>query len=261
MRAHLIAGAAAAVLGFVAVVPGIAPADIGLNVIPTKSEIATQPGKTETFPVTVRNDSGDVIHVQASLSDFTIAPNGQHVFMQAGKSPYSLAPYLSMNPREFDIPAGQLQQVRVSFTLPEHKIGEYATIVFFQTRPVRRPGAIGFSERIASKIYAMAGDTGQIGGVVDDVSVQPQSGGEKVVVGFKNNGNVHEYVNGRVEIKKAGAVVDKFSLAQQQLVERGDRVVLEAQGKPLPAGQYDAVAICDYGGTKLTGGQASFTVH
>jgi hypothetical protein len=238
-----------------------APADIGLNVIPTKNEIATQAGKTETVPVTVRNDGQDVVHVQASLSDFTIAPNGQHVFMAPGKSAFSLAPYMSVNPREFDIQPGQFQQVRVSFTVPEHKAGEYATIIFFQTRPTRKPGSIGFSERIAAKFYALVGDTGRIGGEVDNVAVQPASGAQKVVVGFKNGGNVHVYVNGRVEIRKGGQVVEKLPVATQQLVERGARVVLEATGKNLPAGTYDAVAVLDYGGPKLTGGQTTFTVH
>src|SRR5579875_1363895 len=145
-----VAVAAAGLLTLAA--PAKAPADLGLNVIPTKIELATASGKTETIPVTVRNGGDSPVHVQASLTDFTTAANGQYVFLPPGKNPYSLATWMTVNPREFDIPPGQFQQVRVSLTVPEAKSGEYSTIVFFQTRPSRKPGSIGFSERIASKV-------------------------------------------------------------------------------------------------------------
>ncbi|MBV9440786.1 MAG: hypothetical protein JOZ24_12420, partial [Candidatus Eremiobacteraeota bacterium] len=99
-------------------------ADISVDVSPAKYELQTQPGKQETFPITVRNTSGAPVHIVASLSDYVLGPSGSYAFAPPGKSPFSLAKAVSINPREFDLEAGSFTQVRFSVEVPANASGE-----------------------------------------------------------------------------------------------------------------------------------------
>ncbi len=145
--------------------------------------------------------------------------------------------------------------------VPAGASGEYSTLVFFQTRPTRKAGGVAFSERIASKVYEVVPASIRIGGEVEDVEAKTVAAGQQYLVGFKNTGNVHVYLNGRVEIKQGGQIVDRVTVPAHTLVERSGVAILDVTGKKLPPGSYSATAYVDYGGPNLTGGQAHFTVR
>ena len=86
-------------------------------------------------------------------------------------------------------------------------------------------------------------------------------GGQQYAINFKNTGNIHLYLNGHIDIKQGGSVVDQITLPKDTLVERGGMRVIDGQGKHLQPGSYQAVAIVDYGGTSLVAGQTAFVVH
>ncbi|HVA37592.1 MAG TPA: hypothetical protein VNJ51_08265 [Candidatus Dormibacteraeota bacterium] len=253
--------AALAVIALALLTPRSAPADLGLDVSPAKYEMEVPAGQTQTFPITVRNTGGDTVHIQVSLVDFTVGANGQYVFLPPGKNKYSMAPWMSLNPREFDIAPNTLQQVRVSVAVPAGTTGEHSVIAFFQTRPTRKPGGVSFSERIAAKIYELVPNTLQLSGEVDDLSTHATPVGERYLVGFKNTGNAHVYLNGRIEVKQGSNVVERIDLPKQMLVERGGSRIVDVVGKKLAPGSYTAVALIDYGGPNLTGGEKTFTVR
>ena len=251
--------AALAGLGLALATPS--SADIAVDVSPAKYELQTQPGKTETFPITVRNTSGASVHIQASLADYNVGPTGNYVFEAPGKSPYSLSKNISINPREFDVDPNSFVQVRFSVSVPQNASGEYGNLVFFTTRPSRKGGGMAIVERIASKVYVLIPDSTKIGGEVDDVKAQSMGDGEHYLVGFRNTGNAHVYLSGRVEIKQGGQVVDRISFPGGMLVERGGKRLIDAVGKKLPPGSYSVVAMVDYGGPNLVAGQANLTVR
>src|ERR1700761_5886846 len=121
------------VLGLMTAAPSTA--DLSVDVSPAKYELQTQPGKQETFPITVRNTSPATVHIVASLVDFAVGRDGQYQFSPPGKSPYSLSKDITINPREFDIDPGSFTQVRFSVDVPANANGEYSNLVFFTTRP------------------------------------------------------------------------------------------------------------------------------
>jgi P pilus assembly chaperone PapD len=236
-------------------------ADLSVDVSPAKYELQTQPGKQETFPITVRNSSGAPVHIVASLSDYNVGPTGNYAFQVPGKSPYSLSKDISINPREFDLEPGSFTQVRFSVDVPSTASGEYSSLVFFTTRPTRKGGGLSIVERIASKIYVMIPESTRIGGEIDDVKAQSLSDGQHYLVGFHNTGNAHVYLSGRVEIKQGGALVDRIAFPQGLLVERAGKRLIDAVGKKLAPGSYSVVALVDYGGPNLVAGQANITVR
>jgi P pilus assembly chaperone PapD len=251
--------AVAGALGLALTVPS--SADISVDVSPAKYELQTQPGKQETFPITVRNTSGAAVHIVASLSDYVVGPSGNYAFAPPGKTPYSLAKDVSINPREFDLEPGAFTQVRFSVDVPASASGEYSNLVFFTTRPTRHGGGLSIVERIASKIYVMIPESTRIGGEINDVKTQSLGDGQHYLVDFRNTGNAHVYLSGRVEIKQGGTVIDRVAFPQGMLVERSGKRLIDAVGKKLAPGSYSVVALVDYGGPNLVAGQANITVR
>lgn len=236
-------------------------ADLGLDIVPAKYEMQAAAGKSETVPITVRNTSDATVHVLVSMNDYEVGTNGTLRFLDPGKGRYSLAKWAQVSPREFDIPANAFVQVRMTVDVPATASGEYSTLVFFQTRPTRRAGGVAFSERIASKIYEVVPTSMRVGGEVEDVATKTVASGQQYLVGFKNTGNVHVYLSGRIEIKQNGQIVDRVAVPSHTLVERNGVSIMDVTGKKLPPGSYSATAYVDYGGPNLTGGQAHFTVR
>lgn len=238
-----------------------APADLSLDVAPAKLEVQAVPGTTQTIPITVRNSGDTPMHIQASLVDFAVSPGGDYIFSKPGTNRFSAAKWAELNPREFDVPANSFQLVRMTVNVPTGITGEYSAIAFFQTRPLRHTGGgITFSERVASKIYLYSGNSVRIDGAIDGIAVKHTDRGERFLIGFRNTGNAHIYLNGDIQIRKGTETVQQIPLDKQVLVERGGRRVLEAYSQKLPAGDYTALALIDFGGPNLAGGQTSFVV-
>ena len=247
--------------GLTSAVPGTSSADLALDVSPVKYELQVPAGTARTIPITVTNGGDAVIHVQATLSDFTVGRDGNYEFLAPGKAPYSMANWISVNPREFDLQPKAFQQVRFSIAVPAGVSGEYSEIVFFTTRPTRHPGGVAIAERVASKLYQIVPDTARFAGEIDDVTAKTDGAGEKYLVAFRNTGNAHVYLNGRVEVKKDGQTVERIPMTKDMLVERNGKRLIEASGQRLAPGQYTATAFVDYGGQNLIAGQTTFTVR
>ena len=240
---------------------GTAPADLALDVEPVKYELQVPVGTSQTIPITVRNGGDAAVHVVTTLNDFTLARDGNYLFADPGKNPYGMAKWVSVNPREFDLEPKGFVQVRFSVSVPAGSSGEYSSIVFFTTRPTRRAGGVSIAERVASKIYEIVPETERFAGEIDDVSAKVDTDAQRYLVGFRNTGNAHVYVSGRIEIKRDGQTVEKIPMQKDMLVERSGKRLIETTGKRLPAGQYTAIALLDYGGPNLIAGQTVFTVR
>ena len=141
--------------------------------------------------------------------------------------------WASVRPREFDIPAGTAQQVQLTIAMPsDDKLsGEYAGVVFFQTRPERRGGGVAFSARVASKFYITVPNTVQVNGAISKMSSAKGAGRQVYRVLFKNVGNAHEYLRGQVTVQKGGTVVYQVPMPDNMLVERGGVRLIELAGK------------------------------
>lgn len=257
-------------LGLVAACCGVfgisagTPQGLGLDVTPAKLELSIPPGTHDyNIPITIRNSSGGTVHVVSSMSDFGVTPNGNYAFERAGTRPYSLLRWATINPREFDLSPDTTEQVRLTLSVPKSSSlsGEYAGVIFFQTRPVRRSRTVAVSVRIATKIYATIPGTVKLDGAISKMTSTPGPGGRMYRVLFVNRGNVHVYCSGQLLVQKGGQVVERLAMPRDMLVERGGDRLIEVSGKRLPPGKYLAVAMIDYGGKTMTGGEISFDAH
>lgn len=238
--------------------------EIGVQVTPGKLEVSIPAGVTYNVPVTVHSSGFDPTHVQVSMVDFGVNEAGDYQFKKVGSSEYSLMKWASVRPREFDLAAGTTQQVQLTISVPsDSKLsGEYAGIVFFQTRPERRAGTgTAFSARVASKIYETIPNTVKIDGAITKMATVKSQGQQIFRVTFRNTGNAHVYARGQVIVQKGNSVVYQLPMVDGMLVERGGIRVIEVKGKALDPGSYQAIATVDYGGKVETGGQITFDVH
>jgi len=248
---------------------GIAPpgtGGIGLRVTPGRIDMQISPGVTSSVPVTVENTSIYPLHIVVTSGEFTIDDTGTYDYNPPGGQGNSLASWLAIRPREFDIPPQSFQQVQLSVIVPGRSLsGEYAGVVFFQTRPGRddlhRGVGIALAERYADKVYATVTGTGTREGRVEHVAAASDGNKERYRVTFLNTGNVHEYLNGRIEVLRNGAVVQNLTLPKNTLVERGGERNIEVTGDRLAAAAYDVVAIIDYGAGSKTGGRVHLETH
>jgi len=236
---------------------------LGVSVTPGKFEAAMPPGTTYNVPITVTNTSFNSTHILASMADFGLSVNGNYEFDKVGTHPYSILKWAAIRPREFDIPTNSSQQVELSLSVPSDQSlnGEYAGVVFFQTRPQRGSRGVFFSARVATKLYITISGTEKINGAITKMTSVKATGGQSYRIVFKNTGNTHVYTRGELTVQKDGAVVYQVPLPENLLVERGGERLIQVLGKSLKAGTYQAIATVDYGGRTQTGGQINFDVH
>jgi hypothetical protein len=233
---------------------------IGINVDPGKVDIDVSPAGIYNVALLVRNENDEAVHIQSSAADFRVGDDGTYAYARGGSLPTSLTPWLAMNPREFDLAPGAFRQVQLTIQVPDRRAlsGEYAGVLFFQTRLGRQRSALSFSARIATKVYATIAGTAKVAGEVASMSAQPSGAGEFYRVVFKNAGNTHVYVSGHLEVRRGGSLVETLPMPPSMLVERGGDRVVELGGARLQPGVYDALAVLDYGGSSRTGGRIRF---
>ena len=236
---------------------------IGLQVTPGKLEVSIPAGVTYNVPITVHSSSFSSTHVQATMIDFGVSQSGDYQFLKVGESPYTLMRWAFIRPREFDLAPGTTQQVQLTIAVPsDSKLsGEYAGMIFFQTRPERHGGGVAFSARVASKIYETIPNTVKIDGAITKMSTAKSRDGQVFRVVFHNTGNAHIYANGQLIVQRGNSVVYQVAMPAGMLVERNGIRVIEVKGKTLEPGSYQAIATVDYGGKTETGGQITFDVH
>ena len=243
---------------------GLAPSGsqgLGIDVTPAKLEMSIPPGTLGyNIPITVRNSSGAPVHIVSSMWDFGVTRTGDYVFDRPGSKPYSVMRWATINPRQFDLLPGTTQQVRLTLSVPKSVTlsGEYAGIMFFQTRPTRQANTVAISVRIGTKLYATIPKTVKLDGAISKMTAASGPVGQTYRVLFVNRGNAHVYCSGQLLVQKGSDVIERIAMPQDMLVERGGDRLIEVTGKHLPPGKYLAIAEIDYGGKTMTGGEISF---
>jgi hypothetical protein len=243
-----------------------APGDsigLGITVTPGRFEAAIPLGTTYNLPITVANTAPNSVHILTTLSDFSVSPTGNYEFQKTGTSEWSLLRWASVRPREFDLAGGTTEQVQLTIQMPSdpNLKGEYAGVVFFQTRPERHQGGVAFSARVASKFYITVPNTVDTNGAITKMTSAKAGGHELYRVLFKNVGNTHVYLRGQLTVQKGGNVLYQVPMPDNMLVERGGTRLIELSGGKLDPGDYQAIATIDYGGKTETGGEINFSVH
>ena len=230
----------------------------GFGIDPAKLEFVVAPGATAMGSVTVltRNDALPLV---VRLEDLLIDAAGEVRFFDASTLERSAAPWLSVTPNAFTVPAKGSTTVTIKVKAPaDAKLnGTYWTTVAFTPNIARGSGGLTINVRVALVVYVNVGQQSPKA-LAANLKWDAVNGLFKFT--FQNKGNTVSRPKGMLTLVNAGGVkvatipVDDFvCLPGGQL---NGAVKFPAGTRP-PAGSYIAVLSFSAEGMKPVAAQVS----
>jgi len=229
-------------------------------------------GSSQTFKFNVINNDSEPANITVSVCDWLRDLQGQNLFCKAaGQVPRSASAWVSAAPEQFELEPSKSKEIRFTLAVPADPQldGTYWTAVMVEGTPVTQPGQPGTTitvkRRFAVKVLETVAGTGKKDGQISDVEVRGLNP-PRVLVEFSNRGTLSlPKVSGRVEIRdQTGKTVDTIPIAAFPVLPgyRRQLIVSSARkrGDLLPTGRYLILAILDFGGDNLVGGQQVLTI-
>ena len=239
---------------------------ISISVSPIRVEHNVPAGGNMTEGISISNDDPYPVHIRVKVEDWSLTKEGAVSFAPGGSQPFSAAPWIRVNPREFDLQPGQSQSVRYALTIPKDATaGGYRAAIVFATVPRPTPGEkqkrVMLEGRIATILYETVGrpaPSGEITGLSVRTNKEARP---EFLISFKNTGLVHLRTRGELRIRdKAGKEVGKASLPDVPILPQTDREFKVAWEGKLPAGEYVAELLMDIGRKELLAGERKFSI-
>lgn len=216
---------------------------------------ATDRVVTEVF--TVENRGETLLDLTVYTSDFDRTPEGDHSYLAYGEHAHSCAGRMEIFPDQLSLEPGELEEVRVRMR------PDSATcwgLVFVERRTPTSSGIV-MAQRIGVKVVSQSGALlreGRVLGLRADTTAEPA-----VRVAFENQGEGMLEVEGELEVRslegEVVAVVDAEAFRVLPGHEWRTRIPLSSAD--LAPGRYIVVAILDFGGDYLAGGQTMIEVE
>ena len=246
----------------------LGPAEaISISVAPIRVEHNVPAGGNLTEAISILNDDSSPVHVRVRIEDWSLTKDGAVGFVPGGSQPFSAAPWIKVNPREFDLQPGQSQGVRYSLTVPKETApGGYRAAIIFATVPRPSPGEkqkqVMLEGRIATILYETVGRPAPSGEITGLSVITSKEGKPEFLVSFKNTGSVHLRTRGEIRVRdKAGKEIGKAPLPDLPILPRSDRDFKVAWEAKLPAGEYVAELLMDIGRKELLAGERKFSIR
>jgi len=239
---------------------------ISISVAPIRVEHNVPARGSITDAISILNDDTSPVHIRVRIEDWSLTQEGAITFAKGGSQPYSAAPWIRINPREFTLEPGQSQMVRYSLTVPRDAApGGYRAAIIFATvsppTPGERQKRVALEGRIATILYETVGKpipSGEITGL--SFQVNPE-GRPEFTISFQNTGPVHIRTRGEITIRdKGGKEVAKVPLPDLPILPQSRRDFKIAGEGKLPPGQYVAELIMDIGRKELLAGERKFSI-
>jgi len=262
------AGALAALVALGGAVPGVARGQLSVDQVELFLDPHALGRGSASFSVS--NESDRVAEVTVYLNDWERDEKGEHRFLPSGQLPASCGRYLRVFPLSLRLAARSAQAVRVALDGADSLKQACWSVVFVETAtppPASGGGRqVTYITRLGVKVYVTPPGLTR-DGEITDVQARPAaprepagSSGRELAVLFHNSGGLPLWPHGRVEFRRldnsvaASVDIPEFPV----LPGAARRVAIRVPG--LPAGRYVALALIDYGGSEIAGGQTELQV-
>lgn len=246
----------------------------GITVSPMLVEANLSPGQQHTETVRIENSTMQAMRVAIVPADFVMDGSGAVDLLDFGSSPYSLANRLAVSAEELLIDPGEVARVSVSIACPVDAVpgSRWGCLVVEAeggsgilgagdaSVAVRTRFVVALLQR-DSRIRSREGDVTAM-----EVEVLGRGAGRTpaaiVAATFKNTCSDILTVDVRFEVRDLFGVAVGIAQIEKRVVLPGSKREFRVQ---LPAtgwspGQYLALAIVDFGGERLAGGQWPFEI-
>lgn len=231
-------------------------------VSPTTLELTVAPGEFFETQLEVYGAPDQNLRAKAYLHDYEFDLSGKAIlYKEGGILPRSAASWVSIEPQDFIIPAGEKRMVRISGTVPQDTPGgDYWSMYFIeifpfsqlQTSGVVVSGRVGGSFTIT--VPGADGPKGKITALEVECFVEEHKQQVSGVITFKNEGDLILKPSGRVEIRTLqNQVLEEIIIRPVKIHPGAERRISFTEQINLEEGRYVALAILDYGGEKLSG--------
>lgn len=210
-----------------------------------------------TRTVTVENQSSEPLELRVYLSDFDRAAEGGHQYLSFGEHPSSCEGRLQVFPDQLTLAGNGREELRLRMQPDSTSCWG---MVFVERRTLT-PSGVTVAHRIGVKVYAEGTVTAREGRVLNmAVDTTPE---RAALVAFENPGHAILQVEGEIEVRSlAGEVVGVVELERLRVLPGRQRHIrVPITGVELEPGRYLLVAILDFGGDYLAGGQTLLQVE
>ncbi len=246
----------------------VAPPAQALRLSRIEFDLSLPPGARETFSFHVFNDEAEETTVSLSLADWDRTLDGENRFFEPGTNARSASDWITFAPNQFTLAPDETAEVRFTLNVPPDVRGTHwaALLVEGSPREVDTQGGttILVRRRFAVKILQTPPDTGAqdirlLG--LDVAGLNPLT----VHLRVRNAGTRNlAAVKGRLELRDQTGTLESVPIEDFPMLPGAERRVTVAskrfRNEPFPAGRFLVLAILDFGGDDLLGGQLNLNV-
>ena len=227
----------------------------GITVIPPRFETFGNPGDTLTQKIRVVNNSTTSNTYSTQVDNFTALGDTGQVNLLDKNQPsttYSLAQWITTEPSQFTIPAGQEQVVTVTIKIPKtgEPGGHYASVLVKRGGQSTPGGAAVDSQVGTLFLLTVTGNVKEAASVTSFNAEESfaQYGPVKFDLITKNEGNVHEQPTGTIVITNMfGKTVKTIPLNTANVLPGAERLVTTSWDETNLIGRYTATLVATYG--------------
>lgn len=205
--------------------------------------------------VQVRNEGDRQLQLRMYLSDYDQAEDGTYAFQVPGAVSGSCAGRISFFPDNAVLNPGERQEIQVRI---EAGAAACWSLLFIEAAP-EGSGEVRVANRLGVRVVNAPASLERSGGIGAVTAAQTDS--LEVELLFRNTGTAPVELRGTIEIRDlAGTPVARVAVGPLGVLP-GHARRFTTLLPPLPASDYLAVPILDFGADWLAGGQALFTVR
>lgn len=204
--------------------------------------------------VRVTNPTESMLRLRVYLSDWTLDMAGQFTFADVGTLEAGASNWITFQPSVLEIAPRTTVEVRYDIQVPADAApGTHQSVLFVETEPARaEPGMIAttFSVRVGHVIYVNVPPLVKEGAISAIFGEPPVTAGEpyRMTVLYVNSGNSAQGVEGRLVVTDAsGIAVIETDIERTIVLPASERAFSINLIGPLPAGDYTALVVLDYG--------------
>ena len=259
---------------------GFSAAPLSAQLTVDQLEITVTPSATGRVMASfvVRNGGKSSAQAIVTREDWDRAENGENRFVPSGSTGNSCGALMTVFPTAFRIESGANQTIRLAVENAPNLPKECWDIVFVQEVP-RKPsaarGGLQFIFRTGVKVYVVPAGLKRDASITDMTVENPGSRlasktraavsppvAQRIAIQFSNSGQVHLAAKGRIEFRRLdNSIAMQIPIAEFPTLPGAVRR-LELDVPPtIPAGNYIALALIDFGGAEIAAGQLELTLR
>lgn len=248
---------------------GTALAQVAALVEPSATAVEALPGQTVTGKVTVQNPGESALDLQVLYRNWTLGMTGEVELGDESNSDASIEHWLDFVADPLRLGPAEARTLNYSVTVPaDTDPGTYWGGIFFLSEPsdpIPGMATASIGIQVGHILYVNVPPL-EAGGKINAIFEEPASvagGMHTFLVDYENTGNALQVVEGLMTILDTAVQPVAEVVIKKSIVLPGvPRVFVLGVYGPLPAGDYTAVAVLDYGDEDLeVAGALDFTLH